>query len=182
MGRNLRTCKELAHTTGAINYINSNAYEIDLDQYNNWNFSELGDIEVTLDYVSEGTTDDSQLNVDAVGLKLTAKTQWYGNEVSKAITTFSDLGLPIIEQNSQLTSSSLSLTPCGLEASNGTTGTWESELIETPYNQRIGRVHYQIENNTEDDAWNTQQEDGIQWSGYLRLVNTCYCLIMNLKT
>ena len=76
--------KNWAHTTGAINYINSNAYEIDLDQYNNWNFSELGDIEVTLDYVSEGTTDDSQLNVDAVGLKLTAKTQWYGNEVSKA--------------------------------------------------------------------------------------------------
>ena len=94
--------KNWAHTTGAINYINSNAYEIDLDQYNNWNFSELGDIEVTLDYVSEGTTDDSQLNVDAVGLKLTAKTQWYGNEVSKAITTFSDLGLPIIEQISQL--------------------------------------------------------------------------------
>lgn len=161
--------KNWAHTTGAINYINSNAYEIDLDQYNNWNFSELGDIEVTLDYVSEGTTDDSQLNVDAVGLKLTAKTQWYGNEVSKAITTFSDLGLPIIEQNlSTGTSSSLSLTPCGLEASNGTTGTWESEPIETPYNQRIGRVHYQIENNTEDDVVleYATSEDGIQWSGY----------------
>ena len=47
-------------------------YEIDLD-HTNWNFSELGDIEVTLDYVSEGTTDDSQLNVDAVGLKLTVR-------------------------------------------------------------------------------------------------------------
>ena len=41
--------KNWAHTTGAINHINSNAYEIDLDQYANGTFAQLGDIEVTLD-------------------------------------------------------------------------------------------------------------------------------------
>lgn len=162
--------KNWAHTTGAINHINSNAYEIDLDQYANWTFAQLGDIEVTLDYVSEGNTDDSQLNVDAVGLKLTSKTQWYGNEVSKAITTFSNYGLPIIEQNlSTGISNGLTLTPCGLEpASENTSGSWESDPIETPYEQRIGRVHYEIENSTEDDVIleYANSEDGVQWSGF----------------
>ena len=162
--------KNWAHTTGAINHINSNAYEIDLDQYANWTFAQLGDIEVTLDYVSEGSTDDSQLNVDAVGLKLTSKTQWYGNEVSKAITTFSNYGLPIIEQNlSTGISNGLTLTPCGLEpASENTSGSWVSDPIETPYEQRIGRVHYEIENSTEDDVIleYANSEDGVQWSGF----------------
>ena len=162
--------KNWAHTTGAINHINSNAYEIDLDQYANWTFAQLGDIEVTLDYVSEGNTDDSQLNVDAVGLKLTSKTQWYGNEVSKAITTFSNYGLPIIEQNlSTGISNGLTLTPCGLEpASENTSGSWVSDPIETPYEQRIGRVHYEIENSTEDDVILEYaiSEDGVQWSGF----------------
>ena len=162
--------KNWAHTTGAINHINSNAYEIDLDQYANWTFAQLGDIEVTLDYVSEGNTDDSQLNVDAVGLKLTSKTQWYGNEVSKAITTFSNYGLPIIEQNlSTGISNGLTLTPCGLEpASENTSGSWVSDPIETPYEQRIGRVHYEIENSTEDDVMleYANSEDGVQWSGF----------------
>ena len=162
--------KNWAHTTGAINHINSNAYEIDLDQYANWTFAQLGDIEVTLDYVSEGNTDDSQLNVDAVGLKLTSKTQWYGNEVSKAITTFSNYGLPIIEQNlSTGISNGLTLTPCGLEpASENTSGSWVSDPIETPYEQRIGRVHYEIENSTEDDVIleYANSEDGVQWSGF----------------
>jgi len=162
--------KNWAHTTGAINHINSNAYEIDLDQYANWTFAQLGDIEVTLDYVSEGNTDDSQLNVDAVGLKLTSKTQWYGNEVSKAITSFSNYGLPIIEQNlSTGTSNGLTLTPCGLEpASENTSGSWVSDPIETPYEQRIGRVHYEIENSTEDDVIleYANSEDGVQWSGF----------------
>lgn len=162
--------KNWAHTTGAINHINSNAYEIDLDQYANWTFAQLGDIEVTLDYVSEGNTDDSQLNVDAVGLKLTSKTQWYGNEVSKAITSFSNYGLPIIEQNlSTGISNGLTLTPCGLEpASENTSGSWVSDPIETPYEQRIGRVHYEIENSTEDDVIleYANSEDGVQWSGF----------------
>ena len=162
--------KNWAHTTGAINHINSNAYEIDLDQYANWTFAQLGDIEVTLDYVSEGNTDDSQLNVDAVGLKLTSKTQWYGNEVSKAITTFSNYGLPIIEQNlSTGISNGLTLTPCGLEpTSENTSGSWVSDPIETPYEQRIGRVHYEIENSTEDDVIleYANSEDGVQWSGF----------------
>ena len=162
--------KNWAHTTGAINHINSNAYEIDLDQYANWTFAQLGDIEVTLDYVSEGNTDDSQLNVDAIGLKLTSKTQWYGNEVSRAITTFSNYGLPIIEQNlSTGISNGLTLTPCGLEpASENTSGSWVSDPIETPYEQRIGRVHYEIENSTEDDVIleYASSEDGVQWSGF----------------
>lgn len=162
--------KNWAHTTGAINHINSNAYEIDLDQYANWTFAQLGDIEVTLDYVSEGNTDDSQLNVDAVGLKLTSKTQWYGNEVSKAITSFSNYGLPIIEQNlSTGISNGLTLTPCGLEpTSENTSGSWVSDPIETPYEQRIGRVHYEIENSTEDDVIleYANSEDGVQWSGF----------------
>lgn len=162
--------KNWAHTTGAINHINSNAYEIDLDQYANWTFAQLGDIEVTLDYVSEGSTDDSQLNVDAVGLKLTSKTQWYGNEVSKAITTFSNYGLPVIEQNlSTGISNGLTLTPCGLEpATENTSGSWVSDPIETPYEQRIGRVHYEIENSTEDDVIleYANSEDGVQWSGF----------------
>jgi len=125
---------------------------------------------VTLDYVSEGNTDDSQLNVDAVGLKLTSKTQWYGNEVSKAITSFSNYGLPIIEQNlSTGISNGLTLTPCGLEpASENTSGSWVSDPIETPYEQRIGRVHYEIENSTEDDVIleYANSEDGVQWSGF----------------
>ena len=123
-----------------------------------------------MDYVSEGNTDDSQLNVDAVGLKLTSKTQWYGNEVSKAITTFSNYGLPIIEQNlSTGISNGLTLTPCGLEpASENTSGSWVSDPIETPYEQRIGRVHYEIENSTEDDVIleYANSEDGVQWSGF----------------
>ena len=60
--------KTWSNTQGGLYYMTS-GWSTEITDDENWTWDELSNIEVTLDYVSNGGTDDSQLQDDAVGLK-----------------------------------------------------------------------------------------------------------------
>ena len=87
--------KTFAHTTGDLDFINNTAWTYLLGDGGNYSWENLSSLAVTLDYVSAGTTDDSQLNVDAVGLRIEYRSPWYGGEVGHASSIFSGFEMPI---------------------------------------------------------------------------------------
>ena len=131
--------KTWSNTQGGLYYMTS-GWSTEITNDDNWTWDELSNIEVTLDYVSNGGTDDSQLQVDAVGLKLTMRTPWYGAErvVASSINQFTDW--PIIDLDlSSGTLDSVSSAPCGLDSDGGT---WTTDTIQKPAGQSWGRVHF----------------------------------------
>lgn len=142
-----------SHTQGSLDYL-SNTWSNDVSDLSDWTWDTLQSSILTLDYVSVGSTDDSRLNVDAVGMRVTMKTPWYGGEYGSAQAEFSGHSMPIIGLDlAKGTSNNMALSDCGLEPSvSGTSGMWTSEIIETPPNQRIGRAHYALDNESADDV------------------------------
>jgi len=143
-----------SHTQGPLDYL-SDTWEYNASNLTTWDWNMIQNSEITLDYVSVGgLTDDSQLNVDAVGMQVTMKTPWYGNEYGSAHAQFSGHEMPVIGMDFMLgTSDNMALAECGLKSSiPDASGLWTSEIIETPPNQRIGRVHYTLENESLDDV------------------------------
>ena len=142
-----------SHTQGSLDYL-SNTWSNDVSDLSDWTWDTLQSSILTLDYVSVGSTDDSRLNVDAAGMRVTMKTPWYGGEYGSAQAEFSGHSMPIIGLDlAKGTSNNMALSDCGLEPSvSGTSGMWTSEIIETPPNQRIGRAHYALANESADDV------------------------------
>jgi len=142
-----------SHTQGPLDYL-SNLWTENVSSLTTWDWNMLQNSVVTLDYVSVGSTDDSQLNVDAVGMQVTMRTPWYGGEYGSAQAQFSGHDMPVIGFDlTSGTSENMALAECGLQSSiSGTSGLWTTEIIETPPNQRIGRVHYTLENESLDDV------------------------------
>ena len=131
--------KTWSNTQGGLYYM-TNGWSIEITDGDNWTWDELSNIDITLDYVSNGGTDDSQLQVDAVGLKLTMRTPWYGAErvVATSINQFTEW--PIIDLDlSSGTLNSVSTAPCGLDSSGGT---WTTDTIAKPAGQSWGRIHF----------------------------------------
>lgn len=131
--------KTWGNTQGGLYYMN-NGWTIEITDDDNWTWNELSNIEVTLDYVSNGGTDDSQLQVDAVGLKITMRTPWYGAErvIASSINQFTEW--PLIDLDlatGQL--ESVSIAPCGLDSDNGV---WTTDVIQKPAEQSWGRIHF----------------------------------------
>ena len=131
--------KTWSNTQGGLYYM-TNGWSVEIFDDENWTWEELSNIDVNLDYVSNGGTDDSQLQVDAVGLKVTMRTPWYGAErvTASSISQFTEW--PIIDF--PLTSgelSSVSTAPCGLSSDGGT---WTTDSIAKPAGQTWGRIHF----------------------------------------
>ena len=164
--------KTWSNTGGGIDYMDGQPYRIGLDDPTNWTWSELADLTVRLDYVSEGTTDDSELRVDAVGLEIVVLTPWYGGEQATATTTTTDVEVPVLHLDMAAgTTDGLSLAACGLQAtSEGTMGHWTSALVERPAEQRLGRVAYAFEGPTDNLSFEmrTVAADGSvgAWTSY----------------
>ncbi|MEC7722481.1 MAG: CARDB domain-containing protein [Candidatus Thermoplasmatota archaeon] len=164
--------KTWSNTGGGIDYMDGQPYRIGLDDPTNWTWSELADLTVRLDYVSEGTTDDSELRVDAVGLEIVVLTPWYGGEQATATTTTTGVEVPVLHLDMAAgTTDGLSLASCGLQAtSEGTTGQWTSALVERPAEQRLGRVAYAFEGPTDNLSFEmrTVAADGSvgAWTSY----------------
>lgn len=158
-----------SHTQGPLNYL-SNIWSYNVSSLTSWDWNMIQNSIVTLDYVSVGTTDDSQLNVDAVGIQVTMKTPWYGGEYGSAQAQFTGHEMPIIGLDFMYgTSENMALAECGLQSSiAGSSGLWTSEIIETPPNQRIGRVHYTLENESLDDVTleYSYSDDGVSFSEF----------------
>ena len=82
------------------------------------------------------------------------QTPWYGGEVAAASTVFDAHQTPVMALDLTAgASENMGYSACGLQTSvEGTTGQWVSPVIETPPEQRIGRVHYALENESLDDV------------------------------
>ena len=164
--------KTWSNTGAGIDYMDGQPYRIGLDDPTNWTWTELADLTVRLDYVSEGTTDDSELRVDAVGLEIVVLTPWYGGEQATATTTTSDVEVPVLHLDMAAgTTDGLSLAACGLQAtSEGTMGHWTSALVERPAEQRLGRVAYAFDGPTDNLSFEmrTVAADGSvgDWTSY----------------
>ena len=161
-----------SHTQSSLDYL-SNTWSYNISSLATWDWNMIQNAVITLDYVSVGSTDDSQLNVDAVGIDVTMKTPWYGGEYGSAQTQFTGHQMPVIGLDFMLgTSENMALAGCGLQSSiSGTSGSWTSEIIETPPNQRIGRVHYTLEDESLDDVTieYSFSDDGTSFSEFVSM-------------
>ena len=156
--------KTWSNTGSGIDYMDGQPYRIGLDDPTNWTWTELADLTVRLDYVSEGTTDDSELRVDAVGLEIIVLTPWYGGEQATATTSTTDVEIPVLHLDMDAgTTDGLSLAACGLQPSNeGTMGQWTSALVQRPAEQRLGRVAFAFDGPTDNISFevSTVASDG----------------------
>ena len=144
-----------SNTNGAIDYINNSAYRLSIDSVDDWSWSMLSSIELTMDYVSVGQSDDARLELDAIGIEVTMESAWYGGEVAQAVSTASGHEMPIQEIDmSQGEYNGMSLSVCGLESTDMTTiGSWTSEVLQRPAEQYFGRIHFDVnETGTESNV------------------------------
>ena len=152
-----------AHTMGELNHMNYNAQVYSLDGLKNWTWSELSNLKVMLDYVSQGEFDDTELQVDAVGLIVKYLQPWGTFELAQAshLVTFDEF--PVININPTTgIHQDLLQSPCGLENSIQNSGTWDTVPISLPHQQSWGRFHPEVVGNA---SWQySTSEDGQTWS------------------
>ena len=144
-----------SNTNGAVDHINNSAYRLSITSVDDWSWSMLSSIGLTMDYVSVGQTDDARLELDAIGLEVTMETAWYGGEVAQAISTASGHDMPIQEIDmSQGEYNGMSLSVCGLESTDTSTiGSWTSAALQRPAEQYFGRIHFDVnESGTEGNV------------------------------
>ena len=130
-----------ARTLSPINRI-ANPLFVPLDDYLDWDWSKLEETQFTVDYVSDNEgADDSEVRVDAVGLRVKYHESWYSFENSKAEHEFVAGNLPIIDFNIyEGEISGLQRTDCGLSPSGDEAGEWIF-TAEVPPSQQFGRIH-----------------------------------------
>ena len=139
--------KTWSNTQSGLYYMD-NGWSTEITDTDNWTWSELSNIEINLDYVSNGGTDDSQLQVDSVGIKVTMTTPWYGAERVTATSINQLTNWPIMDLDFTTgLLSSVSTAPCGL---NSDSGSWTTDSLELPSGQQWGRIH--IEHNDENGS------------------------------
>ena len=160
-----------SNTNGAVDHINNSAYRLSISSVDDWSWSMLSSIGLTMDYVSVGQTDDARLELDAIGIEVTMETAWYGGEVAQAVSTASGHEMPIQEINmSQGEYNGMSLSVCGLESTDSSTiGSWTSATLQRPAEQYFGRIHFDVnETGTEGNVsvHYSTSEDGQSFSAF----------------
>ncbi|HIO57369.1 MAG: hypothetical protein CXX81_11725 [Methanobacteriota archaeon] len=162
---NIELLTNFAHTPSAIDNMQGNPLELSLDGIANWTYTQLENLLVTVDYVSVGGVDDSEVRVDAVGIKILHQTQWSGLDSGKAVyseplamTPFEDFDLSSGSQNNLIT------TSCGLEVvTGGSPGGWVTPALQLPHDQSWGRIHFfgnasvsiEIQSSTDGTSWSS---------------------------
>ena len=129
-----------ARTFGPI-YRMANPVVLSLDGLALADWSSLEGTQFTIDYVSTGTTDDSEVRVDAVGLRVKYHQPWYSFETVKATNTVNGVNSPVIDISPYDGAiSGLSQESCGLSPEGPVTGEWTFD-VEVPPLQELGRIH-----------------------------------------
>ncbi len=163
------------NTQNSIDYMSGNYWTKNVTSLTQWNWQMIEDLEFTLDYVSAGSTDDSRLEVDAVGIDIVVKYPWYGSEWASVSSTFSGHIMPVDNVNLSVGQyENMALSQCGLTSSlANTVGTWTSEILQAPPNQTIGRVHYYLDDSSLDDTSMqfSISNDGINFGSYFNASN-----------
>ena len=125
-------------------YKMSNPLVIPMDEHAQWDWGLAEQSYITVDYVSQGGgSDDSEVRIDAVGLKAKFLQPWYSFENVKAIHELSGMnGIPIIDINPYqgTRSNNLDLESCGLANNGENSGFWDFDIERPPF-QSLGRIH-----------------------------------------
>ncbi|MDP6906402.1 MAG: CARDB domain-containing protein [Candidatus Thalassarchaeaceae archaeon] len=157
--------KTYSHTMNAVNYMQNNAKEFPLDEVKSWSWNELSQINAIVDYVSVGGTDDSEVQVDAIGIWVRYMQPWSTFEMAKAThSTVVDESpiFPIAVTTG--TVNGLTISSCGLENTGANSGTWTTDPIEKPFEQEWGRFHTTVAGNA---SWKVSEStDGTFWSEF----------------
>jgi len=130
-----------ANTLGGVNRM-VNPLVISLDDLVDWDWEKLEGTQFTIDYVSDNSgPDDSEVRVDAVGLKVKYHQPWYSFENSKAEHVVSEIESPVLDfgpYDGQTVG--LDQKTCGLEPEGDGESYWVFD-VEVPPEQRLGRIH-----------------------------------------
>ncbi|MEE3082798.1 MAG: CARDB domain-containing protein [Candidatus Thermoplasmatota archaeon] len=155
--------KTYAHTMNPVNYMQNNARYFSLDAVKQWTWQDLSQINVLVDYVSVGGTDDSEVQVDAVGLWVSYLKPWGTFEMAKATHSTTLEHIPIVSMDvNNGTYQDLSSTPCGLENIGSSSGVWTSEPLVRPFGQDWGLFHPDVDGNA---SWKVSvSPDGNTWT------------------
>ncbi|MEC9120929.1 MAG: hypothetical protein VYC33_06375, partial [Candidatus Thermoplasmatota archaeon] len=132
--------KTIARTFGPVNRMTTPLVE-NIDDLQEWNWDDLEDASVTVDYVSDGAPDDSEIRVDAVGIRVKYHQPWYSFETVKAIHEIAGQSMPVLDfgpYDGEI--SGLLTESCGLTPEEGVDGFWSFD-VEVPYDQELGRIH-----------------------------------------
>ncbi len=163
------------NTQGSIDYINTTFWRQNITQFRQWSWEDFSNIIFTLDYVSLGNTDDTQLDVDAVGLSVIVKYPWYGTEWASVESISQGFNMPIMNINlSEGYFNQMQVATCGIKPTNqGTDGVWTSQIIQSQPNQKLGRIHYEVDSEEGDDLHleYSSSNDGNNYSDFMAIDN-----------
>ena len=137
------------NTQGSIDYMNGSLWSENITDKFDWTWSDLQNLILTLDYVSLGGTDDTQLDVDAVGLSVIVEYPWYGTEWASVESTSQGFDMPMHSVNfEEGYFDNIQLSSCGLSpVTQGVEGVWTSEILFAQPGQTFGRIHFDGESN-----------------------------------
>ena len=129
-----------ARTLDAVNRI-SNPLVLDLDGHVEWDWSKLEQTQFNVDYVSDNQgADDSEVRVDAVGLRVKFHQPWFSFENARAEHSTIPEGVPVIDFDTyEGNITGLEHSTCGL-VTEGESGSWEFS-VSPPPEQELGRVY-----------------------------------------
>ncbi len=130
-----------ARTLGPVHRIVSPMI-LSLDGMVSQDWTELEDTQFTIDYVSDNVgSDDSEVRVDAVGLRVKYYQPWYSLETVKAVTSVLDADSPVIDFGPyDGENTGLSTDSCGLTPISPASGSWSFD-VEVPPLQVLGRIY-----------------------------------------
>ena len=157
------------NTQGAIDYMNGTIWSQNITEKSDWTWNELQNLIVTLDYVSLGGTDDTQLDIDAVGFSVIVEYPWYGTEWASVESTSEGFDMPTHLVNfAEGYFDDLQLLSCGLSpVAQGVEGTWTSEILYAQPEQIFGRIHFDIDAESDVQILISHSSDGTQFTEYM---------------
>ena len=124
-------------------YKMNNPLVIPLDDQAQWTWQLAEGAYITIDYVSQGGgSDDSEVRVDAVGIKARYLQPWYSFENVKATHELNGHGMPVLDfgpYDGDI--NGLVAESCGLTNDGGSPGIWEF-TVTAPYGQELEQDSY----------------------------------------
>jgi hypothetical protein len=148
-------------------YKMNNPLVIPLDDQAQWTWQLAEGAYITIDYVSQGGgSDDSEVRVDAVGIKARYLQPWYSFENVKATHELNGHGMPVLDfgpYDGDI--NGLVAESCGLTNDGGSPGIWEF-TVTAPYGQELGRIHIFGDGNFTIEAMPEGQTSTENWETY----------------
>ena len=132
--------REFAHTPSGVFRMN-NPLVIEMDNLLDWDWNKIVNSQFTIDYVSQGTNDDSEVRLDALGIRVKYHMPWYSFENIKANHEINIDKPPAIDISPyEGDIQGLKIESCGLTPDGSDESYWTFD-VEAPYGQELGRIH-----------------------------------------